>query len=666
MEQKKGTDEVLREVLHKLYDNANAQDVEFMLADIKSQLENILGNSAFITSRIKGPTSIAKKFAQSSKYAVAWNAMKDLVGLMVVVDTNEQVDLLKRYIEFYFGDSKNPNAETLVVDYRTQNYRETQGFESDSSGVDEDLSKGYQTNNGYKNVKCNLMRNGYPIEIQLKTSAQYIAHVATHDPVYKSPLIDKLIKEALAIINDYQYKDESVEELDARLEANPNIDARTAKIARMLKPLRTNKEGRVEYKAAEKQICTTIAGALFPYFEASAHYELHHKTMSDEQLATCQSDVNAIYERNAEIYQLFPEIFDDACQVYAAALFTYKNRKQLYADALLQDNVLNAKLLECEVLRIFNYLQRQFEQDRSLTPREIFTKTIDEIINMDYRKFTRIRKQIAGQYRIKKCIITGIYDLLRETDIRTIERFRESFKNVQIGIFDDEFAEIFSGRKTIFSQEERAATLRMIKGVSDVVFVGKNGEVKFNHQVAPLSIGVPKPKKYKYGYVPGVFDMAHPGHIEYFKAVLEQCEHVIIASKSDYYVRTYKNKEPVLKENERKCILGAIRNIYKVVTTDYDILPPEEVVELFRDESQKGNKCAVFMGSDWILKPEVKGPESLKQLEILETMYDFIYRDYIPRGEKKRSTSGYSKEGLLRLEDRNPNEVPKIIYENIN
>ena len=157
-----------------------------------------MGVNAFVTARIKQPVSIIRKFNGNPVYANSWNRMKDLIGLTVVVESNNDVDDLIYVLYDEYKNYKNPNSHSMHKDYRRVDIR---GDKEDNCIMHEDTpsEKGYQVCDGYKNVRANLMIDGYPIEIQIKTKEQYVAHVATHDPIYKATSItDENIKQEIS------------------------------------------------------------------------------------------------------------------------------------------------------------------------------------------------------------------------------------------------------------------------------------------------------------------------------------------------------------------------------------------------------------------------------------------------------------------------------------
>lgn len=70
-----------------------------------------------------------------------------------------------------------------------------------------------------------------------------------------------------------------------------------------------------------------------------------------------------------------------------------------------------------------------------------------------------------------------------------------------------------------------------------------------------------RPKPYKVGYIAGVFDMFHIGHLNLFKRAKEQCEYLLVGVVSDEAVRNGKRTSPVISEAERLEIVQSCRYV---------------------------------------------------------------------------------------------------------
>ena len=97
-------------------------------------------------------------------------------------------------------------------------------------------------------------------------------------------------------------------------------------------------------------------------------------------------------------------------------------------------------------------------------------------------------------------------------------------------------------------------------------------------------------KKYKIGYTQGTFDMFHIGHLNLLKHAKELCDILIVGVNSDRLVQEYKQKTPIINENERSEILQAIRYVDNVVICH--TLKKVEMHKLIHFD-------VIFIGDDW-------------------------------------------------------------------
>ena len=75
-------------------------------------------------------------------------------------------------------------------------------------------------------------------------------------------------------------------------------------------------------------------------------------------------------------------------------------------------------------------------------------------------------------------------------------------------------------------------------------------------------------KKYKVGYTCGVFDLFHVGHLNLLERCKEMCDTLIVGVCDDDYVRTIKQKEPVINESDRQRILQALKCVDRAELVD--------------------------------------------------------------------------------------------------
>ena len=178
------------EMLHKLFLAINDDDAQAAIASFRADLETVDNSEdTFVFGRIKAPISSARKFSENEKYQVAWNRIKDLLAYTIVVDgNNDKVDKIRKILVKKYEDlgMKNPNADSIYEDYMRGTVR-SDAMSKAMYVYQDPTGRFYQTNDGYKNVKLNIMLEDFPVELQIKTRQQYIAHCCTHDAIYKAP-----------------------------------------------------------------------------------------------------------------------------------------------------------------------------------------------------------------------------------------------------------------------------------------------------------------------------------------------------------------------------------------------------------------------------------------------------------------------------------------------
>lgn len=99
-------------------------------------------------------------------------------------------------------------------------------------------------------------------------------------------------------------------------------------------------------------------------------------------------------------------------------------------------------------------------------------------------------------------------------------------------------------------------------------------------------------KKYHIGYISGVFDLYHIGHINMLRRAKELCDYLIAAVTSDEYVRNHKGKEPFIPFEERCEVLKSCMYVDEVVGVPYKYAGTVEAFQKYHFDVQ-------FCGSDY-------------------------------------------------------------------
>lgn len=96
----------------------------------------------------------------------------------------------------------------------------------------------------------------------------------------------------------------------------------------------------------------------------------------------------------------------------------------------------------------------------------------------------------------------------------------------------------------------------------------------------------------KVGYLSGVFDLYHIGHINMFRRAKEQCNYLIVGVTSDEYVINKKKRTPFIPCDERIAVIKSCKYVDEVVEIPY---MHEEITEAW----EKYHYDVQFCGSDY-------------------------------------------------------------------
>lgn len=105
-----------------------------------------------------------------------------------------------------------------------------------------------------------------------------------------------------------------------------------------------------------------------------------------------------------------------------------------------------------------------------------------------------------------------------------------------------------------------------------------------------------KHKPYKVGYIAGVFDLFHIGHLNMFKRAKEQCDYLIVGVVSDESVMVNKKTMPYIPFEERIELVRACRYVDEAVEIPKDYGDTAEAYRRYQFDVQ-------FSGSDYANDP---------------------------------------------------------------
>ena len=103
-------------------------------------------------------------------------------------------------------------------------------------------------------------------------------------------------------------------------------------------------------------------------------------------------------------------------------------------------------------------------------------------------------------------------------------------------------------------------------------------------------------KRYHIGYVAGVFDLFHIGHLNLLRRAKEQCDYLIAGVVSDEQVINAKKTRPYIPFEERLAIVQACRYVDEAVEIPIDRPDTQDAYYMYRFDAQ-------FSGSDYADDP---------------------------------------------------------------
>ncbi len=133
-------------------------------------------------------------------------------------------------------------------------------------------------------------------------------------------------------------------------------------------------------------------------------------------------------------------------------------------------------------------------------------------------------------------------------------------------------------------------------GISEYVIYDKG--MTYKRPIKEKAVGIEdvESKKYKRGYIAGVFDMFHVGHLNLIRKAKEQCEYLIVGVVSDRGVRENKQVEPVILLEQRLEIVGACKYVDEVVEIPFEYPGTQDAYKRYQFDCQ-------FSGSDYVNDP---------------------------------------------------------------
>ena len=120
------------------------------------------------------------------------------------------------------------------------------------------------------------------------------------------------------------------------------------------------------------------------------------------------------------------------------------------------------------------------------------------------------------------------------------------------------------------------------------------------------------PVIHRIGYVPGVYDLFHVGHLNLLRQARRHCEYLVAGVVSDDLVRERKGFTPVVPEHERLDIVSSLNFVDKGIL---------EAVPSKTEVWEQVHFDAIFKGDDWQGTPAGDALEQLFEPLGVEIVY---------------------------------------------
>lgn len=154
--------------------------------------------------------------------------------------------------------------------------------------------------------------------------------------------------------------------------------------------------------------------------------------------------------------------------------------------------------------------------------------------------------------------------------------------------------------KVIVCIKNYVPVIRQLKelGVRDYGIYDSNLKYERKISVAPVTNKkeILAPKKYHVGYIAGVFDLFHVGHLNMFKRAKEQCDYLIVGVVNDESVMKNKKTTPYVPFEERIEMVRSCRYVDEAVEIPTEYSDTDEAYRRYQFDVQ-------FSGSDYADDP---------------------------------------------------------------
>lgn len=273
-----------------------------------------------------------------------------------------------------------------------------------------------------------------------------------------------------------------------------------------------------------------------------------------------------------------------------------------------------SKLRNQRELRVFNErYQRNYETVNTNRQRMNYSATEYQHLFVDIFRNTENKKLVvfgSGTFAKKFLALYKDEHPVYAIIDNNAEKWGHTLEGIQIASPQILCEADASEYKVIICIKNYVAVMKQLQemGIRNIGIYDTNIEYPRNtvHRAVQKEEAVTAPKKYHIGYIAGVFDLFHVGHLNMFKRAKEQCDYLIVGVVTDDGVRRNKKTEPFIPFEERIEMVRSCRYVDEAVEIPLNYGGTRDAYRLYHFDCQ-------FSGSDYI-----ENPDWLAEKEFLE------------------------------------------------
>lgn len=341
--------------------------------------------------------------------------------------------------------------------------------------------------------------------------------------------------------------------------------------------------------------------------------------------------IDLIYKGNPDLEQICP--WEETLKYFG--LFAYRNTWWGKVSAFLQKLRNEKELSEYHNRRRMDYQTMAANRHRMDFSQEEYERLFADIFRGTEGRDVWLFG--SGQYSKtfierfgKYCAIAGIVD-------NNEKRWGESLSGVKI-YSPSMLKEITTPFKVMICMKYFEDVLAQLRNMDIRNISVYNPELAYERPVQTVCKKEKgAPKKYHIGYVAGVFDLFHIGHLNIIRRAKEQCDYLIVGVVSDEQVINSKKTRPYTPFEERLAIVQSCRYVDEAVEIPVDRSGTEDAYYMYHFDAQ-------FSGSDYENEPVWLAKKAFLQQHGSDMVF-FPYTEGISSTELKERVGGIGRRG---------------------